>query len=146
MKIALVCSHGGHFTEMLHLVDAFLGHDVFFITYKSQRTAEMPYRKYLLKDIGRHSTRLLLSIPTILRILIKERVDVIVSTGSEIAIPIMFLGKILGCKTIFIESLCRIKGLSPTGKIVYRVTDLFLVQWEELSNKHDKLEYWGSIL
>jgi UDP-N-acetylglucosamine:LPS N-acetylglucosamine transferase len=146
MKIALVCSHGGHFTEMLHLVDAFLGHDVFFITYKSQRTAEMPYRKYLLKDIGRHSTRLLLSIPTILRILIKERVDVIVSTGSEIALPIMFLGKILGCKTIFIESLCRIKGLSPTGKIVYRVTDLFLVQWEELSNKHDKLEYWGSIL
>ena len=146
MKIALVCSHGGHFTEMLHLMDAFQGHDIFFITYESPRTAEMSYRKYLLNDIGRHPIRLLFSIPTILRILTKERVDVIVSTGSEIAIPIIFLGKILGCNTIFIESLCRVKGLSPTGKIVYRFTDLFLVQWEELSKKHNKLKYWGSIL
>jgi UDP-N-acetylglucosamine:LPS N-acetylglucosamine transferase len=146
MKIALVCSHGGHFTEMLHLMDAFQGHEIFFITYESSRSTEMSYRKYLLKDIGNHPIRLLLSIPKILRILTKERVDVIVSTGSEIAIPIIFIGKILGCNTIFIESLCRVKGLSPTGKIVYRFTDLFLVQWEELSNKHNKLEYWGSIL
>ena len=44
MKIALVCSHGGHLTEMLELVDAFEGHDLFFVTYKSTRAVELAQR------------------------------------------------------------------------------------------------------
>jgi UDP-N-acetylglucosamine:LPS N-acetylglucosamine transferase len=80
------------------------------------------------------------------KIIIKEKPDLIISTGAEIAIPTIFLGKLLGCHTIFIESLCRVKSISPTGKIISRFTDIFLVQWEELSNKHSMLKYWGSTI
>ena len=52
MKIALICSHGGHLTELLYLMDAFDGHDKFFITYDNIRTRNLKYRKYLFPNFG----------------------------------------------------------------------------------------------
>ena len=46
MKIAIVCSHGGHLTQMLYLMDAFKGNDIIIITYDSKRTQELDYKKY----------------------------------------------------------------------------------------------------
>jgi UDP-N-acetylglucosamine:LPS N-acetylglucosamine transferase len=151
MKIALTCSYGGHMTEMLRLLDAFEGHDVFFIIYESSRNKELPYRKYLLKDmtmkyIGVNPFKLISNSLKIRKIIIKEKPDLLVSTGAEIAIPTIFLGKLLGCHTIFVESICRVKSISPTGRLISRFTDIFLVQWEELSKKHDMVKYWGSVL
>jgi len=51
MKIALVCSQGGHLTEILFLMDAFKGHDTFFITYTNVRTNQLEYKKYLIEEI-----------------------------------------------------------------------------------------------
>ena len=87
MKICLTCSHGGHLTEILQLMDAFEGHDVFFITYDSPRTRELK-NEYLFDNLGENPLKLLSSLPRIFRILHKERPHVIVSTGAEIAIPV----------------------------------------------------------
>ncbi len=151
MKIALTCSYGGHMTEMLHLLDAFEGHDVFFIIYESSRNGDLPYRKYVLKDmtikyIGVNPYKLILNSFKIRKIILREKPDIIVCTGAEIAIPTIILGKMHGCHTIFVESICRVKSISPSGKIISRFTDIFLVQWEELSKKHKMVKYWGSIL
>jgi len=112
MKIALVCSHGGHLTEMLYLMEAFEGHDVLFVTYESPRTRILKYKKYLLKNIGTNPIRMLLSFFKFLRTFLKEKPKVVVSTGSEIAIPAFCAAKLLRIKTIFIESWCRIKSPS----------------------------------
>ncbi|MDY6965779.1 MAG: PssD/Cps14F family polysaccharide biosynthesis glycosyltransferase [Halobacteriota archaeon] len=136
MKICLVCSHGGHLTEMLHLMDAFEGNETFFITYEGLR-ADLK-DKYLLKNIGKSPIRMLLSVPKIARILLKEKPDMIISTGSEIAIPVFYIAKVLMIKTVFIESWCRVSEPSASGRIVYPVSDLFLVQWEQLLKKYGK--------
>ena len=52
MKIALVCSHGGHLTEILHIMEAFEGNETFFITYNNFRTENLDYDKYLMENIG----------------------------------------------------------------------------------------------
>ena len=147
MKIALVCSHGGHLTELLYLMDAFKGHDVFFITYDSLRTRQLPYKKYLLENIGTNPVKMLKAFFQIGRILAKEKPKVIISTGSEIAIPAFIIAKILGIKTIFIESWCRVKTKSGTGKIVYYLSDLFLVQWPQLLKLYgSKAKYVGAVV
>lgn len=147
MKIGLVCSHGGHLTEVLEIIDAFEGHDVFFISYDGLRTRELEYRKYLFKDLGKTYPRSILmltvSAPMILGILLKEKPDVVVSTGPEIAIPVFYVAKILGIKTIFVESWCRVKELSLTGKLVYSISDFFFVQWEQLLTKCGKRARYG---
>ena len=147
MKIALVCSHGGHLTEMLYLMDVFEGHDVFFVTYESPRTKNLRYRKYLLKNIGTNPLRMLLAFLKFFRIFHKEKPKIVVSTGSEIAIPAFYLAKLLGIKTVFIESWCRVKNPSGTGIIVYHVSDMFLVQWPQLLQKYGgKALYKGAVI
>lgn len=147
MKIALVCSHGGHLTEILHLMEAFEEHEVFFITYNNFRTKNMDYRKYLLENIGTNPFRMFKSSIQILKILLKEKPDMIISTGSEIAIPTFILAKLIRTKTIFIESWCRVKTRSGTGKIVYYFSDVFLVQWPELLELYGKkAQFKGAVV
>jgi beta-1,4-N-acetylglucosaminyltransferase len=146
MKICLVCSHGGHLTEILLLTEAFEGHETFFITYDSVRTRQLEH-KYLLRNIGTNPLVMASASLSTLRILLKERPKLIVSTGSEIAIPAFYLAKLLRIKTVFIESWTRVDRPTGTGKIVYRVSDLFLVQWESLLKKYGKkARYEGAIL
>ncbi len=85
--------------------------------------------------------------PEILKILRQESPDVLVSTGSDVAIPFFLLARLLGIHTIFIESVCRTKTLSVTGKIVYYLSDEFYVQWPELADDlGTKAQYAGSVL
>jgi len=146
MKICLVCSHGGHLTEMLHLMEAFEGHETIFVTYDSARTRELQH-KYLLKNIGKSPLRMASAVLSIFKILCKEKPNLIVSTGSEIAIPAFYLAKLLRIKTIFIESWTRVVQPSGTGRVVYPVSDVFLVQWERLLSKYGKkARYEGAII
>jgi beta-1,4-N-acetylglucosaminyltransferase len=146
MKVCLVCSHGGHLSEMLRLIEAFEGHETFFITYDSVRTRQLE-RKYLLRNIGKSPWRMLVAAFATLRILWKERPGLIVSTGSEIAIPAFYLARLFRIRTIFIESWTRVVQPTGTGRIVYPVSDLFLVQWERLLSKYGKkAKYEGAIV
>jgi len=147
MKIALVCSHGGHLTEMLRLIEAFQNHDFFFITYHSPRTAKLPHTKFLIRNIGVNPFLMLTESFKILKILLRNNPDIILSTGSEIAIPALYLGKMLGKKTIYIESWCRITTASGTGRIVYPISDIFLVQWPQLLKLYGKkAKFKGAVI
>lgn len=147
MKIALACNQGGHLTEMTFLSEAFEDHDTFYLMYDTFRSSEIDDRKYLIDKIDTSPIRMILSFFTVARILLKERPDVIVSTGAEIAIPAFFIGKLLGCQTVFVESWCRVKTRSTTGRVVYPISDLFLVQWPDLADQYgEKARYEGSIV
>lgn len=79
-------------------------------------------------------------------VLLRERPDVVVSTGGEIALPIFWLAKLFRMRTIFIESLCRVHTFSATAKYVNPVTNQMLVQWPSLQGKLRKAQYRGNIL
>ncbi len=150
MKICLVCSQGGHFVEMMKLLEAFKEHEYFFITYDSMATRNLE-NTYLIKFEEKGMKAKIMLIKTLImaaKILIKEKPDVIVSTGGgEIAVQFSYIGKILGAKIVFIETLARITASSGGGKLVYPVADLFLVQWEPLLKKYGrKAKYWGKII
>lgn len=146
MKVCLTCSHGGHLTEMFRLMDAFKGHDIFFITYESLRTKEIN-KKYLFRNMGERPILLLIYIPSIFKIMIKERPKIVISTGAEIALPVFFVAKLFQIKTIYIESWCRIYEPSLTGKILYHIADIFLVQWQELLKKYGKkAKFEGAVI
>ena len=150
MKICLTFSPGGHFSEMRKIMDAFKGHDIIYATIKTKSTEKLPNSYYLKDTIGPNKISMFVNmiIVTIqsLKILYKEKPKVIISSGADVTIPICYLGKIFGKKILFIESLCRINDLSYSGKIVYPIANLFLVQWEQLTKKYSKAKYWGSVI
>lgn len=153
MKICIVSSHGGHLAELLQLMEAFGKYNIHLIVHKDNVTIgiknDVIRTKYLIPVF--FNLRLLvidmiiISIYELL-IFIREKPNVIISTGSEIAIPIFILAKITGTETIFIESLARMHDISITGKILIRIADIFLVQWSELTIKYKKARYVGKIL
>jgi UDP-N-acetylglucosamine:LPS N-acetylglucosamine transferase len=147
MKIALVCSMGGHLTEMLLLIEAFDDHDIFFITYKDPRIEKLNFRKYQVEYIGTSLWKMIKASFKTLKILLNEKPNLIVSTGSEIAIPSFIFAKLLGIKTIYVESWCRVKTKSGTGRILYYFSTLFLVQWPDLMEKYGKkARYEGGLI
>ena len=79
------------------------------------------------------------------RILRSEKPDLIISTGAAVAVPFFYLGKIMGAKLIYIEVFDRIDAPTLTGKLVYPITDRFIVQWEEMLRIYPKAICLGSI-
>jgi UDP-N-acetylglucosamine:LPS N-acetylglucosamine transferase len=147
MTVGLICSDGGHMTSMLQLSDAYEGKDVFMITYRSRRKPTRIQRVYYLRTIGVNPIYLIFGGLRTLSILIKERPSILLSTGAEIALPAMVIGRILGCKTVFLESISRSQDLSGTGRILMGMVDKFLIQWPELAQKYtSRAEYRGRLL
>jgi UDP-N-acetylglucosamine:LPS N-acetylglucosamine transferase len=149
VKIALVCTQGGHLTETLQVLDAFEGHEIFFVTHYSTRDDEARAiaPAYFCANIGERPLVFLRTILWALRLLLHERPQVIFSTGSEIALPFFFWGRLLGIKTIFLESWCRVEGLSRTGKLAYPLVDEFWVQWPQLLQIcGSKARYFGGVI
>lgn len=71
-------------------------------------------------------------------ILQKEKPDLIISCGAAVAVPFFYLGKLFGAKLVYIEVFDRIDKPTVTGKMVYPVTDRFIVQWEEQKKVYPK--------
>ncbi len=148
-KIAIVCSHGGHLTETMQILDAFSEHEIFFATYHSARNGEVQQiaPAYFMRNVGVNPFLMLVAFVWAFRILLRERPDTIVSLGAEIALPFFVIGKLFNMHTIFIESWCRIENLSLTGKLVYPIVDKFWVQWPQmLEICGPKAEHHGAVI
>jgi len=149
MKIALVCSHGGHLTETLRIFPAFDDYEVLFLTYHSSRDEEIRKlgRALFTDNIGLNPWRFLRAFLWAWRVLRNEKPDVILSLGAEIAVPFFCIGRLLRLRTIFIESWCRVNDLSLTGRLVFPLSDVFLVQWPQLLEKYGpKARYEGAVV
>jgi UDP-N-acetylglucosamine:LPS N-acetylglucosamine transferase len=149
LKVALVCTQGGHLTETLQVWEAFAGCEVFFVTHFSARDAEVRALApaYFCPNIGQRPLVFLHTLVWSLRILLREQPQVIFSTGSEIALPFFFWGKVLGIHTIFLESWCRVYAPSRTGRLAYPLVDEFWVQWPQLlAACGPKARYYGGVL
>jgi len=149
MKICIVCSHGGHLTEVLQILDAFEGHEIFFVTYYGTRETEVTKiaRAYFIKIIGVSFSRMIAATFMAFRILVIEKPQVIVSLGAEIALPFIYLGKLMRIRTIYIESWARVEDLSLTGRLVYPIADAFWVQWPQMLEKcGPKAKFHGSVI
>jgi len=138
LKICLTASDGGHLTDLLQLdQEVCREHQVFYLTHRSRVTENLP-DAYLVEKIGLSVWRMFIATLTTLGVFWRERPDVIISTGAEIAIPEFYLGKFLfGARLVYIECSGVTTHSTHTGKLVYPITDLFLVQWETL------LEHYG---
>jgi beta-1,4-N-acetylglucosaminyltransferase len=146
-KIGLICSPGGHFTEMLQLLETFEDRPVFFLTYREKA---MLNRKntYYVTAIVRSPWAFLKGVIKIFFILLKERPAILFSTGSEIAIPSFYLGKLLfRTKLIYLECSAQVYQASLSGRLVYPITNLFLVQWKPLLKRYGpKAKYVGGLI
>jgi beta-1,4-N-acetylglucosaminyltransferase len=71
--------------------------------------------------------------------------DVILSTGAALAVPFFIVGKIHGCRLVFVQSIAHVRALGLTGRLVYPLADEFFVQWPQ-SARRRRARFVGSVL
>lgn len=148
MKICLVGSSGGHLAHLNMLKPFWKDEERFWVTFdkedaRSVLSDEKFYPCYF--PTNRNIKNLIKNTFLALEILRKEKPDVIISSGAAVAVPFFYLGKLFGAKTVYIEVFDRIDKPTVTGKLVYPVTDKFIVQWEEMKKVYPKAINLGSI-
>ncbi len=132
---------------MLQLWEAFEGYPKFLLTYK-EVTTKGHEGAYFLENLFRSPFAFIKGIVKTFTILLRERPDILFSTGSEIAAPAFYFGKfIFRTKLIYLECSAQVYRPSLTGRFVYPITDLFLVQWEPLLKRYGpKAKYVGGLI
>ena len=148
IKVCLVGSSGGHLMHLYMLKPFWENKEHFWATFdkedaRSLLKNEKVYPVYYPSN--RSIKALIINTYRAIRILRKERPDLIISSGAAPAIPFFWIGKMLGAKTIYIEVFDRIDKPTISGKICYPVTDKFIVEWEEMKQVYKKAINLGSI-
>ena len=153
-KVLFISSTGGHLSELLQLSPLFEKYDYHIITEKDKTN------EYLKQIYGKkihflpYGTRskifsyifkyLFVCIKTVYYYF-KLRPKVIITTGTHTAGPMCILGKIFGSKIIYIETFANSNKKTATGRLIYPIADLFIVQWEDMLKLYPKSVYGGSI-
>ena len=154
-KICFASSSGGHFEQLMCLKEALMKkYPSFVVTEETSgtknTTAVSDIDMYYLEIINRKER----DFPKILventrrswRILKKERPPIIITTGVLSVIPLCLMGKFLyGAKLIYIESFAKTDTPTLTGRLMYRIADKFMVQWESMLKVYPKAVYKGGV-
>lgn len=148
IKICLVGSSGGHLMHLYMLKEFWKNKDRFWVTFNkadanSILKDEKKYNCYY--PTNRNIKNLIKNTFLALKVISKEKPDLIISSGAAVAVPFFYIGKLFGAKLVYIEVFDRIDKATMTGKLVYHITDKFIVQWQEMEKVYPKAINFGSI-
>ena len=144
-KVLAVASSGGHWVQLRRLRPAW---DECAVTYV---TTEPEYRHEVSKDSdsagdtspGFHivpdanqwtKVRLVYLFFSIAALVVRVRPDAIVTTGAAPGLFALWIGKLLGARTIWVDSVANTETLSLSGRLVKNAADLWLTQWEHVAD------------
>lgn len=149
-KLCFAASSGGHFEQILMLKPLMEKYDSFLITEKTIYKAEVKGEKmYYLHQVNRKEWKfpfeMLGNSFRSLVIFIKERPDVVITTGVLAMIPMCLLAKLFRKKLIYIESFAKVTTPTQTGKFLYKYADQFYVQWPQMKKIYPNAIYLGGI-
>lgn len=125
-------------------------YESFIVTEKTNYlVSNNDYKFYYLKQVNRHEFRLIYymiyNILITMKIFLKEKPDIIISTGALATIPMCIVAKIFRKKIVFIESFAKVNSPTLTGKLLYKFADKFFVQWESMKEFYPNAIYKGGI-
>jgi len=166
----VVLGSGGHTTEMLTVVksmDRRMYSPRIYVMAKSDALSRKKVEEvegargdfviealYRIREVGQSWTSTFLHSAPIAclqseAVVRRHAPALILCNGPGICVPVCLFGRLykilfgLTCSLVYIESICRVKKLSLTGKILRTFADHFFVQWPELQREGDM--YLGRI-
>ncbi len=137
IKVLAAASGGGHWIELMRLVPAFAGHTISYVTVRRDYRSDVgdaPF--YTVNDATGWSIPGLIELAVrMFIVLLIVRPDVVVSTGAAPGYFAVRFGRLLGARTIWIDSLANVEQLSRAGQMAGRYAHLWLTQWQSLARE-----------
>lgn len=149
-RLLLAASNGGHLEQLHRLAGAsFVDPSSIWITFDTPQARGLldPGLTHYIEPIEQRDWRgALRAVPSMRRILSAGKFDGVVSTGAAIAAPAFAAARMIGLRTLYIESVSRVKGPSLTGRLVYRSKLATRVWTQHEAWQVGRWEYHGSVL
>ena len=150
MKIVFAASSGGHFEQLMMLKPLMEKYDSFILTEKTDYSVgTQDINVVYLKQINRKEPlfiiKLIANTFSSFRVFMKEKPDVMITTGVLAIIPFALIMKLFQKKLIYIESFAKVTSKTLSGKLLYKFADQFYVQWEEMLKLYPNAIYKGGI-
>lgn len=146
-KLLAVSSGGGHWVQLMRIKHAFEDCAVTFVTVHESYRKQVPDHKfYVVNDANRwNKVGLLKEACRLARIIWIEKPNIVISTGAAPGYFALRFGRLIGARTIWLDSIANVEGLSMSGSIVRHSADLWLTQWPHLARPEGP-HYAGSVL
>ena len=149
LRIAFVCSSGGHLIQLHRLEGWWKKHEREWVTFRTPDAVSLLGGERVTwahHPTTRNIPNLLRNVRLAWRFLRGHHPDVIVSNGAGVAFPFFLLSRLLRMKTVYVEVYDRIDLPTLTGRLCYRLSDLFLLQWEEQRRFYPRGQVIGHVL
>lgn len=150
MKIVIAASAGGHLTQLLLTgPSVWQGHQVICVStdLRVREKLEKLGVTYIVGECNRqHSLRVCRVIIKCLSIILREKPDVVYSTGAAVGFLMCLWGKLFGAKVIWLDSIANAERMSMSGRMVRPFADLILSQWPDVAAKYTNVEYAGEVI
>ncbi|MEL7199655.1 MAG: glucuronosyltransferase [Pseudomonadota bacterium] len=146
-RVLAVASGGGHWEQLMLLRGAFERHEICYsTTHPAMATQHGIKDAAILPDCNQNTPLAALwCLLKSARLVLRYRPDVVISTGAAPGFFCVMWGRLVGAKTLWIDSIANGDELSMCGKLSKRVAHECLTQWEHLSgDSHPKFR--GAIL
>lgn len=146
-RLLAIASGGGHWIELLRLRPAFEGWDVAYVSMFENYISAVPgTRYYTVPDASRFDKLAFIKVfAKALPIMLKERPSAIVTTGSAPMLAFLIIAKMMGTKTLWIDSIAQAEEISSSGKVAKKIATRAVAQWPEVA-KAEGLDCWGAVL
>lgn len=146
-RVIAVASAGGHWEQLMLMQSTLEHYDVRYVT-----TDALPAEyggitsSEILTDCSKSTPlRLLLCAGQALRIILKHRPQVVVTTGAAPGFMCILAGRLIGARTLWIDSVANGDELSTGGKLAKAFAHNCWTQWEHLATEK-RLRFLGRVI
>ena len=147
LRVMCVSSAGGHLVQLKLVLSAFNAYEVVLVTTgKNDPEGALGASMYRIPEASRwNPAQSVICAWKLFWLTFRLRPSVVVSTGAAPGFLAIRIGRFLGARTIWLDSVANVKSVSMAGKLAQPHCDLFLTQWPDLANGVDS-HCSGSVL
>ena len=146
-RVLAVASGGGHWVQLMRLRPAFDGADVHYATVDPSARAMVTDAPVHVYPDANKDTKLglILSALALAVIVLRVRPHVVISTGAAGGYLAICMARLIGARTVFIDSVANTRQLSVSARLAQRVAHVVLTQWPAVA-KATGAQYRGAVL
>ncbi len=146
-RVLAIASGGGHWQQLMQLRTAFAGSDIFYLTTLEGLPEQFEATPAaIVPDCNRHEKIAILRCGlSIAGHVLRRRPDVVITTGALPGVIALALGRMIGARTVWIDSVANAEEMSMSGRLARRFAHLWLTQWEHVA-ADSGAEYAGTVL
>lgn len=145
-RVMAVASGGGHWEQLQIICKALEGEEIRFVTTSHDLLKQIGREGVVVQDCNRNKPLQTLNcVWQCLKLVVSERPKAIISTGAAPGLICLAFGRLVGARTIWIDSFANVEQLSMSGKMARWFADVWLTQWEHLQHPKGPA-YSGEVL